>query len=66
MMPREKKESTPMSVRMDTTTFERLKCFCKESGQTKTVAIERAVNKYIDEYEEQMKKLQRLGNKDNV
>ena len=60
-MARVKKESTPMSVRMDTAIFERLEGFCKTSGQTKTVAIERAVNKYIDEYEEQMKKLQKLG-----
>ena len=61
MMARVKKESTPMSVRMDTAIFERLEGFCKESGQSKTFAIERAVNKYIDEYEEQMKKLQKLG-----
>ena len=60
-MARIKKESTPLSVRMDTAIFERLEEFCKASGQTTTVAIERAVGKYIDEYEEQMKKLQKLG-----
>lgn len=59
-MAREKKESTPMSVRMETAIFERLEGFCKTSGMTKTVAIERAVNKYIDEYEEQQRKLKRI------
>ena len=28
--------------------------FCLESGQSKTVAIERAVNLYIDEYNKKM------------
>ncbi len=28
--------------------------FCSESGQSKTVAIERAVNLYIDEYNKKM------------
>lgn len=60
MMARVKKESTPVSVRMETGTFERLKGFCQVSGQTKTGAIERAVNRYIDEYEEQMKKLKAM------
>ena len=38
---------------MEQTVFDRLCCYCEQSGQTKTVAIERAVMRYIDEYEKQ-------------
>lgn len=59
-MVREKKDSTPFSIKMDTATFVRLEEYCKASGQSKTVAIERAINKFIDEYDEQMKKLEKI------
>ena len=51
-MVREKKNSQPLSMRMDQSVFERLKRFCEQSGQSKTTAIERAVVKYIDDYDE--------------
>lgn len=47
-MAREKKENVPVSIRMENQTYERLAQFREESGQPKTVAIERAVNLYID------------------
>ena len=56
-MAKKTKESKPFSIRMDKPTFDRLEAFCKESGQSKTLAIERAVNMYIDDYDEKMKKL---------
>lgn len=56
-MAKKVKESQPLSVRMEKTTFERLKEFCEESGQSKTVAIERAINMYIDDYDAKMEKL---------
>ncbi len=58
-MPREAKEYKAFSSRMDKATFERLEQFCKEAGQSKTVAIERAINMYIDDYDAKMKKLNR-------
>ena len=42
------KESHPFSIRMDKAIFERLNEFCEKVGQSKTVAIERAIDKYID------------------
>jgi len=51
-MPRQKKENQPLSLRMEINTYNRLVAYCERAGQSKTVAIERAVNKYIDEYEE--------------
>ena len=60
MMAKKIKDSKPFSLRMDTATFERLQSYCKDAGQSKTVAIERAINKYIDEYDKQMKKLEKI------
>lgn len=50
-MPRQKKESQPFSIRMDKIIYERLKEYCEETGQPKTVAIERAISMYIDDYD---------------
>ena len=55
MMPRQKKENQPLSLRMELNTYKRLAAYCEKVGQAKTVAIERAINKYIDEYEEKEK-----------
>ena len=60
-MARVKKESKPFSIRMDKLTFDRLSRYCELSGQSKTLAIERAVNKYIDEYDKRMQKLNEKG-----
>ena len=40
---------------MEQETFTRLEEYCDKSGQSKTVAIERAVNSFIDDYEEKMR-----------
>ena len=56
-MAKKIKESKPFSIRMEKTTFERLETFCIESGQSKTLAIERAVNMYIDDYDAKMRKI---------
>ncbi len=56
-MPREKKDHTPTSFRLATDVYNRLEAFCKETGQPKTVAVERAITMYIDDYEKKMKKL---------
>lgn len=58
-MARVKKENVPVSVRMEKKIYERLVEFCEESGQSKTVAIERAVNLYIDEYNKKMERAEK-------
>ena len=50
-MPKPKKDSHPLTLRMDKPTYDRLTVYCEDSGQSKTIAIERAINMYIDEYE---------------
>lgn len=53
-MARQKKNSHPFSIKMDSTTYQRLQAYCERSGQPKTTAIERAVNLLIDQYEQVM------------
>lgn len=50
-MPRPKKDNKAMSIRIDRTVFDRLEAYCEASGQSKTLAIERALSMYMDEYD---------------
>lgn len=56
-MPRPKKESVPASFRLALDVHERLDQFCRVSGQSKMVAVERAITMYIDDYEAKQRKL---------
>lgn len=53
-MAKARKENVPVSVRMEKSIYERLNQFCEDSGQSKTVAVERALEMYIDDYYEKM------------
>jgi len=55
-MARPQKPSHPVTVRLEQKLFDRLNVFCDQSGQPKTVAIERALKAYIDDYDVIMKK----------
>lgn len=57
-MPRMKKENTPTSFRLATDVYDRLVKFCEESGQSKTVAVERAIMMYIDDYDTKKERLE--------
>ena len=59
-MARPKKNGTYLTVCIETPIYERLENFCKDAGHTKTVAVERALISYFDEYEEMKKKLKEL------
>lgn len=59
-MARQKKNGTYLNVCIETPIYERLENFCKDAGHTKTVAVERALISYFDEYEEMKKKLKEL------
>lgn len=56
-MARPKKPNHPVTVRLEQELYERLNDFCERSGQPKTVAIERALKAYIDDYDEMMEKV---------
>ena len=62
-MGRPKKENHPMTVRLSTPIFDRLTKYCEDSGQTKTVAIERALSQYMDDYYTKQAQLEELNKK---
>lgn len=49
-MARQKKEHHSIAIRMASDIYDRLESFCRDSGQTKTFAVEQALVKYMDEY----------------
>ena len=61
-MARPKKNGTYLNVCIETPIYERLEALCNDAGQTKTVAVQRALTLYFETYEEKQKKLQELEN----
>ena len=51
-MARPKKNGTYLNVCIETSIYKQLEKLCDEAGQTKTVAVERALKAYFDEYDE--------------
>lgn len=49
-MSRQKKDGKILNIKLDREVYEKLERFCKESGQPKTVAVERFLNRCLDEY----------------
>ena len=54
-MPRKKKDSRNFTCKFDREIFERLEEFCQLSGQSNTIVVERAVQKYLEENLEKMR-----------
>lgn len=50
-MAREKKDGRHINLYIDREIIEMLGQYCEEVGQTKTVAIERALKQYLYEYQ---------------
>ena len=59
-MARPKKNGTYLNVCIETPIYERLEKLCEDTGQTKTVAVERALNLYLDDYEEKQRILKNI------
>ena len=49
-MGRPKKDSKILNIKLNITTYKKLEQFCEESGQTKTLAVERFLDKCLDGY----------------
>lgn len=54
-MARPKKNGTYLNVCIEKPIYERLEHLCADAGQTKTVAVERALTRYLDDYEEKQR-----------
>lgn len=59
-MARPKKNGTYLNVCIETPIYERLAEFCEDAGQPKTVAVERALTAYLDDYDKNQKMLNQL------
>ena len=59
-MAKPKKNGTYLNVCIETPIYERLKAMCDDAGQSKTVAVERALSQYLDEYDVKQKMLKEL------
>lgn len=59
-MARPRKNGTYLNVCIDTTVYHRLEKLCEEAGQTKTVAVERALIAYLDDYAEEQNALKQI------
>ena len=49
-MPRQKKDAKILNIKLDRKIHEQLEQFCEESGISKTVATEKILSKYFEEY----------------
>ena len=61
-MARPKKNGTYLNVCIESNIYEKLEILCKEAGQTKTVAVERAIMAYLDDFEKKQKMLKEFDN----
>lgn len=59
-MARPKKNGTYLNVCIKTSIYEKLEELCSEAGQTKTIAVERALSDYLDKYKREQEMLREL------
>ncbi len=63
-MARPKKNGTYLNVCIEKPIYDRLAVFCLQAGQSKTVAVERALIAYLDDFEERQRKLAQLDKRE--
>lgn len=59
-MTKAKKDYLPFSCRMNSEIYAKLEQLCQDSGMTKTSAVERAINMFVEDYEKKKKLLETL------
>lgn len=59
-MARPKKNGTYLNVCIETSIYEQLNELCAEAGQSKTVAVERALTDYMEDYKKKQQMLREL------
>ena len=65
-MARAKKTGTYLNVCIETSIYEKLEKLCLDAGQTKTVAVERALTEYLENYEKKQQMLKELEDSNNA
>lgn len=56
-MPRQKKDNEPLNIRLDRALSEQLNEHCRQTGITKTFAVEKALTMYFEDYKMKQKLL---------
>lgn len=51
-MAKQNKDWKALNIKLDRTVYEQLEKYCEETGLSKTVTVERILNKAFKEYEE--------------
>lgn len=59
-MARPKKNGTYLNICIESAIYDELTKFCNEAGQTKTVAVERALVEYFENYKKKQEMLRTL------
>ncbi len=59
-MAKPKKNGTYLNVCIETSIYEQLNELCAEAGQSKTVAVERALTDYLEDYKKKQQMLREL------
>jgi len=49
-MPRPKKDARILNIKLATPVYDKLEQFCDESGMTKTMAVERVLSQFFEQY----------------
>ena len=49
-MPRERKDAKLLNIKLDRKVHEQLEKFCAESGMTKTMATEKILSQFFEDY----------------
>lgn len=61
-MGRPKKDGTYINVCIDTSVYQRLEQHCLDAGHTKTVAVQRAIIEYLDNYDRKQQLFKEIEN----
>lgn len=64
-MPRAKKDSRILNIRLAASVYDRLDAFCEESGMSKTTATEKIFSQFFDGYFERPESERMLFKKDD-
>ena len=59
-MSRPKKDYQLLNMKVDAQIMNRFKAYCDEVGQTKTLAFERIVSQFLDQYDKEKEQLVEL------
>ena len=59
-MSRPKKDYQLLNMKVDAQIMNRFKAYCDEVGQTKTLAFERIVSQFLDQYDKDKEQLEEL------